>query len=194
MALLHDSEHLTEADYLALEHESEIKHEYVGGTVYAMSGASLRHNLIAGNLVTALNPQLADSPCLVSPGDMRVKIAAARLSYRYPDVSVTCAPPEIDGANPGSLLNPAVLIEVLSSSTALVDRNEKLREYRQIPTLYAYLLVSQDTPRIERYLRQNEQDWLYTEAAGLDASVALPDLKCALKLADIYRKVTFNEP
>ncbi|GAB4512088.1 MAG: Uma2 family endonuclease [Anaerolineae bacterium] len=181
---------IPEAAYLALERDSSTKHEYGQGQVFAMTGASasLEHNLIVGNTVTTLNNQLAESPCIVSPSDMRVKIPAAR-AYRYPDVSVVCAPPEMED---GSLLNPVVLIEVPSPSTALVDRNQKLREYRQIDKLQEYVLISPDEPRIERFLRQPEDNWLYTEVVSLENKLELPSIACHLALADVYRKVAFG--
>lgn len=184
---------LTEAEYFALEQASEIKHEYVGGEIIAMSGASLTHNTIVANLMTTLGGQLGDSPCLVVASDMRLKIESARVSYRYPDVTVICDTPQIVGENPGTLLNPTVLIEVLSDSTAMTDRTDKLREYRQLPSLQAYLLITQDTPRIERYLRGDDPHWLYMDMVGMAGEITIPPLNCTLKLADVYKKVTFGE-
>lgn len=183
--------HITEADYLAFERNSDTKHEYANGKIYAMTGASWQHNVICANVVTALNMQLAKSPCVVV-NDMRVQVAAAK-SYRYPDVAVVCDPPQFADERTDTITNPALLIEVLSPSTALVDRNEKLREYRQLASLQAYLLIARDEPRIERFLRQDAQNWLYADVTGLDARLALPaPLNGALALADVYRKITFD--
>lgn len=188
----HETQTMTEAEYLEFDRASDIKHEFVNGEVYSMAGASLAHNLIVGNTVTALNNQLANSPCLVSTSDMRVKISQRR-SYRYPDVTIICDDPELDDSHYDILMNPTVLIEVLSPSTALIDRNEKLREYRQIVSAREYLLISQDEARIERFLRQNDNEWIYTDVSGITATIEIPSVGCVLALSDVYRKVTFNQ-
>jgi Uma2 family endonuclease len=191
MALPHQ-DNWTEAEYLAFERESELKHEYAAGTVRAMTGASWSHNVICVNISTSLNVQLAQTDCRVTSGDMRLHIAAAH-TYRYPDVMVVCDKPQFVGERVDTIANPLVVIEVLSASTELIDRNTKLDEYLQIPSLQAYLLVAQQTAKVERYLRQASGDWLYTPVIGTSARLALPavggDNGCTLSLADIYRKV-----
>lgn len=184
----------TVAAYLRIDQDSPGKVEFAAGEIVAMSGASSTHNLITGNLVTLLNVTLRDTPCLVYPGELRVSIPAAQ-AYRYPDVSVVCDEPQINTDEaPGSLLNPVLLVEVLSPSTQITDRNAKLREYRQIPSLAAYLLVSQDIPHIEVYQRQTDTpgQWLYSDAAGLEGSISLLDPACVLPLREVYRKVGFE--
>ena len=123
---------------------------------------------------------------------MRVQIKFAG-AYRYPDISVVCGEPEFAETKPVSLLNPTILIEVLSPSTAVADRIQKLREYRRIPALQEYLLISQDSPRIERFLKQDDINWLYTDLSGLDQSLALPSVDCTLKFADVYRRIAFDQ-
>ena len=190
MALPHNPGTLTEDEYLAFEHRSEIKHEFVNGEVVAMTGASWKHNVICANTSAALHSQLTESPCIVTASDMRLKIAATN-TYRYPDVMVICGEPLFTDDRSDIVLNPVVLIEVLSPSTALIDRNEKLREYRQIPILQAYLLLSQDSPRAERYLRQDERNWLYTDISGLNTHIDLEAISCTLALNNVYNKIIF---
>lgn len=183
---------MTEAEYLAFNADSETKHEFSAGQVYAMTGGSVRHGIITMNVGTHLNNQLGDRDCTVTSSDVRVYIAS-KSAYRYPDVTVFCGQPEyVEGRN-DTITNPVVLVEVLSPSTALLDRNEKLTEYTQIDRLQAYLLVSQQEPRIERYMRHGTGEWLYTIANGLDEFIALPTLQCTLELSKIYQKVTFDE-
>ncbi len=188
---LPQSDYITEAEYLALERASEVKHEYAAGEVIAMTGATWQHNAIVGNVITALNTHLRETPCIVNASDMRVRVDAAH-SYRYPDVSVVCEPPQIEGEAPGWLVNPVVLIEVLSATTQVIDREAKLREYTQIPSLQAYLLITQENPRVERYLRGDDPNWLYTDGAGLEAAIEIPPLGCTLSLADVYLKIAFE--
>lgn len=181
---------MSESEYLALDRQSDIRHEYVDGHVLAMSGASWYHNLICTNISSRLNGLLKDKPCYVLASDMRIKTLAR--SYRYPDVVVICGEPQFIDERSDTVTNPQVLIEVLSPSTALIDRNEKLREYRQFSTLQEYLIVAQSEARVERFVRQDEQNWLYTDIGGMESSVTIPSLSCTLPLAEIYSKVVFQ--
>jgi Uma2 family endonuclease len=189
---LPDSTFVTEQEYLEFEQSSELKHEYTGAEIIAMSGASREHNLIALNISTSLNSQLAERHCEIYQSDMRVQVKSSG-SYRYPDISVVCGEPEFADTNPESLLNPTVLIEVLSSTTAITDRIQKLREYRRIPSLHEYLLISQDSPRVERYLRQDDINWLYTDLSGIEQKLKLPSINCVLQFSEIYRKINFED-
>jgi Uma2 family endonuclease len=173
-------------EYLALERAAETKSEYADGCIYAMTGASWTHGLINANISRSLGNQLLDRPCHVHIADLRVKAATAR-SYRYPDITVVCGQPEFEDKRSDTVLNPTVLIEVLSPSTEASDRGRKFAEYRGIPSLREYLLVSQDLPRVERYARQAE-GWLLTVAEGLEAKVRLDAIGCALDLAEVYHK------
>jgi Uma2 family endonuclease len=183
---------MTEAEYLALEASSEYKHEYSQGSVYAMTGGSIRHGVITVNIGTQLNNQLANRDCTVTSSDVRIYIARKQ-AYRYPDVMVFCGDPAYVRERIDTISNPVVLIEVLSPSTALVDRNDKLLEYTRVESLQAYLLVSQHEPRIERYMRHESGEWLYTIASGLDSEIALPAIGCTLALSKVYQKVTFDQ-
>lgn len=191
MALPHSTTY-SEQDYLALDQASDIKYEYADGEVFAMSGATRVHNLIVSNVHLSLGNQLLGRPCEIYMADMRVQVRASG-SYRYPDVSIVCAPPEFADTQPESLLNPTVLIEVISDSSAVTDRIQKLDEYRRIPSLQEYLLISQDRPRIERYQRQDDLNWLYTDLQGLDQQLDLPSLNGVLRLSDVYRRIEFED-
>lgn len=184
---------VTPEEYLAFERASEIKHEYLGGEVYAMTGASRNHNKIVANTLASLHGQLRKSPCEIYPSDMRVKTRSPVL-YTYPDITIVCDEPQFEDTILDTLLNPTVIIEVLSPSTEAYDRGNKFRHYRTIPSLQEYVLIAQDSRRIERYLRQPNNEWLLSEAAGPDATLTLPSIQCELALADVYEKVTFEDP
>jgi Uma2 family endonuclease len=178
----------TPESYLEFERASETKHEYLDGEVYEMVGGSPRHNLIMVRTLGSLDAQLANRPCFVYPSDQRVRVKKAKF-YTYPDISVVCGEPVYED---DTLLNPNVIIEVLSPSTEQYDRGRKLLYYQLLESLQSYLLISQDSPRIEHYERRSEGAWLYTVTAGLDASLELPAIDCTLRLRDVYQKVTFD--
>jgi Uma2 family endonuclease len=188
VALTQESTRMTEAEYLAFERASETKHEYIDGHVYAMTGGSPAHNLITMYTAVSLANQLQGQPCAVYPSDMKIK---ANRDYVYADVSVVCGDPQYQDKD--ILLNPIVVVEVLSPTTEQYDRGRKFQQYRQLESLQEYLLIEQDKPRIEHYLRQADNTWLLADAVGLDASLELPSIGCTLKLADVYQKVTFEQ-
>jgi len=179
--------HYTAEEYLSLERSASIKSEFHDGQIYAMTGVSRAHNLITINIARELSQQLKQRPCEAYINDMRVKAAKAR-SYHYPDIAVVCGTPEFEDAQLDTLLNPTLLIEVLSPSTEAYDRGGKFSHYRKIASLREYLLVTQDQAGIERYLRQGEV-WILSEAQGLDASVSLESIDCQLSLREVYDKV-----
>jgi Uma2 family endonuclease len=182
----------TPEEYLRIERSLEQRHEYYRGEMFAMSGASRAHNLIGINVSASLHAQLADRPCEVYQNDMRVKAATAAM-YFYPDVVATCENPRFEDDAFDTLLNPQVIVEVLSDSTASFDRGAKFEAYRQIASLREYVLVDQSRAHVERYLRDVEQNrWVLDEAHGLDAEIELPSLACRLKLSDVYAKVTWG--
>jgi Uma2 family endonuclease len=179
---------ITEAQYLAMERAAETKNEFLDGEIYAMAGASERHNLVATSTLASLYSQLRGRPCRVYPSDMRVKVAATGL-YTYPDISVVCGRAELADENRDTLLNPVLIIEVLSKSTAGYDRREKFSQYRRIPTLTDYLLISQTRCLVEHYLRQPDGKWLLTEYNDLNDVVELPSIGCRLALSEVYEQV-----
>ena len=153
-----------------------------------MVGASKRHNLITANLIRVLGNQLLNRPCNVYPSDMRVKVSATG-KYTYPDVSVACDEEKFDDAEKDTLLNPLVIIEVLSESTEAYDRGKKFEQYQQIESLKEYLLVAQEPQRLEQYVRQSESEWRYSEFHDAEDVVKINIIGCELPLKDIYAKV-----
>lgn len=151
-------------EYLALEAESEIKHEYLAGEVFAMAGGSITHGALAMAVGTALSNALRDRACRVLSSDVRVRVKATDLTA-YPDVTVVCQKIEVDDADPHGVLNPTVIVEILSPSTEAPDRGAKAAHYRRIPSLREYVLVAQGEPLIEVYRRNERGNWeLFVEA------------------------------
>jgi Uma2 family endonuclease len=179
---------ITEAQYLAMERASETKHEFRDGEVYAMAGASERHNLVTTSTLASLHGQLRGRPCRVYPSDMRVKVAATGL-YTYPDISVVCGRTELADENQDTLLNPALIVEILSKTTSRYDHEEKFSHYRRIPTLMEYLLIAQTRCFVEHYLRQPDGKWLLTEYNDLSAVIELPSIGCRLALSEVYEQI-----
>lgn len=178
----------TVEEYLAFERSSDEKHEFVDGEVYAMSGAKLSHVRIVRNTMSTLANQLADERCEPLSNDMRLKVSPR--DYTYPDIIVVCGEPQlVEDAYLDTLLNPTLIVEVLSPSTEKFDRTRKFELYRQIESLREYVLIAQDRPRIERYLRHEAGEWLYKDAAGLE----LQSIGCTLHLGEVYRQVTFED-
>ena len=180
----------TPEEYLARERKALNKSEYRDGRIYAMPGASRAHNLITVNTLVEIHLPLRDRTCEVYPSDMRVKVSAAGL-YTYPDVIVVCDEPRFEDGHFDTLLNPTVLIEVLSPSTAAYDRGEKFRRYQYLDSLCEYILISQDRIRVEHYLRQ-EDGWDLTEFRSLSDVCQLVSIGCELSLQAIYAKVNFS--
>jgi Uma2 family endonuclease len=173
-------------EYFRFEERSPIKHEYVAGEVYAMSGATARHNIIAGNIFALLHSAEDDGPCRVFINDMRVEVAGDR--YYYPDVAVVCTPiAELDVVVRG----PCVVVEVTSPNTARIDRGEKLDAYRKIPALRAYLIVDHRRRRVERHWRESSSgEWMREEIVGeAETPIPVPCLDVSLTLDAIYRRV-----
>lgn len=178
----------TAEEYLALERSSlEGKCEFVDGQIFARAGVSREHNLIGVNIASELSTQLKGRPYEAYANDMRVKAAEAK-GYHYPDIAVVCGQPEFEDGQLDTLLNPTVLVEILSPSTEAYDRGDKFAAYRKIASLREYLLVAQDKPRIERYLRQGDS-WILTETSGLDGVVDLENIGCVLALREVYDRV-----
>ncbi len=180
---------LTAAEYLALERKAEQKSEYFAGELFAMAGASRRHNAIVASIIRVLGNQLLERPCNVYPSDMRVKIPALG-KYTYPDVVVVYGEEIFEDEHNDTLLNPQVIIEVLSESTEAYDRGKKFEHYQRLDSLAEYLLVAQDSHRIECYVRHNDRTWTYTEFHQLEDLVPLTTIDCTLPLKDVYAKVS----
>lgn len=183
---------MTEQEYLVFEEKSDTKHEFVNGNVYAMTGASWTHNVICLNTGATLNNQLKNRDCTAVVGDVRLKVES-KVSHRYPDIMIVCGEPKFVDNRVDTISNPALVIEVLSPSTALIDLNDKLHEYLKLASLKEYVIVAQHEARIERYLLHESGEWLYKQVAGLDNHIELPSIDCLLSLADVYSKVVFKE-
>jgi|SRR5437016_2563699 len=181
---------LTEAEYLEIERAAEVKSEFFEGEIFAMAGGTPQHSLIATNLVGEFRNRLKDKSCVPYNADLRIKIEATGL-YTYPDLSVICDSLRFAEGTDDTVVNPTVLVEVLSDSTEAYDRGKKFEHYRQIPALREYLLVSQKEPRIEQFIRQPNDHWLLVEAAGLEKSLELPSLGIVISLEEIFLKVNF---
>lgn len=179
--------YLTPEEYLAFERKATTKHEYLNGQIVAMSGASFAHNFLTMNVANQLYNQLIGGECQVAASDMRVK-ATQMGSYFYPDVVVVCGEPRAEDETFDTLLNPTLIIEILSPSTETYDKGEKFEHYQQITSLKDYILISQNKVHVEHYRRQ-ENEWLQTEFAELEDVLSLRSVGCELRLQDIYRRV-----
>nr|WP_320015515.1 Uma2 family endonuclease [uncultured Desulfobacter sp.] len=183
---------ITQEEYLELERTSEIKHEYFNGQIFAMTGGSLNHNRISRNIDRKLGNQLEGSPCENFVGDMRVKIQGNE-KYTYPDITVVCGNIELEKIKGvETLLNPIVIMEILSESTEAYDRGTKFRHYRLIPSLQEYILVSQDHCLVELYRRGDNDIWqILSPCTDMNKSVSIASADCELLLSDIYYRVEF---
>ena len=186
-------------EYLVMERSSEERHEYLDGDVYAMAGESPEHGAICMNLYGSLWPQLRDTPCQAFAKDTKVRSGRLPLPghvmqglFSYPDLVGVCGAMQFHDQVRDVLLNPSLIIEVLSPSTEACDRGEKFRRYRTwLPTLQDYLLVAQDKPLIDHYHRVEENRWELVPREGLEASLYLESVHCTLRLADVYDRIIF---
>ena len=183
---------MTEAEYLLFERESDIKHEFLNGRVYAMAGASWEHNQIFTATLASLYAQLRGKNCTANPSDQRVKVMQTSF-IAYPDISVVCGEPRFAGDEYETITNPIVIIEILSDSTEGYDRGVKFQNFRNFPTLQDYILISQDKARIEGYTRQDNGKWLLTDTIGLNSVHKIASIECVLKLKEIYERIIFPE-
>ena len=182
---------LTPEEYLEIERKAEHKSEYYQGEMFAMAGGSRRHNLIVVNISAELRQRLKARPCEVYPSDMRQRVSPVGL-YTYPDTSVVCGEPKFADDQKDTLLNPVLIVEVLSDSTRDYDRGRKFQYYRSLPSLREYLTVEQDSPHVELWARQDEGGWLLTEFGDLGQTVQLASIDCTLPLAEVYDKVDWT--
>lgn len=176
--------------YLAIEREQELRHEFVAGQVYAMTGASENHNLIVANLVMTIGAQLKTKPCRLYANDMKVRIELADAST-YPDIVALCGEREFYDQRRDVITNPALIIEVLSKSTEGYDRGDKFAIYRRLPSLREYALISQDRVAIDVYSRQSDGRWLLSAFDQIEQIITLESVGCDLPVAEVYDKVEF---
>lgn len=190
------------AEYLEMERASEEKHEYLDGYIYAMAGETKAHGRISVNLIGELHAQLKNTTCEVFAKDTKVRsgvdpnpIWPPQGMFSYPDLVVLCGAGEYHDHYQDVLLNPRVIIEVLSTTTAGFDSSEKFRRYREhLPTLTDYLLVSQFEPAIDHFRKQPDGTWLLAPVKGLTATLWIEAINCTLRLSDIYARVNFDVP
>jgi len=181
----------TEAEYLAFERASKEKHEFIDGEIVSMSGASEPHNRIVTNVSVSLYNQIGERPCSVYTSDMRVRIS--RRQYTYPDVTIVCGVSVLaEDDDQDVMLNPTVIIEVLTPSTQGYDRGDKFTLYRTLPSLQEYVLISQNRIQIERYTRQPDNLWLFADTQQIDGFLSLTSIGCILSAKDVYRRIQFE--
>jgi len=180
---------LTSEEYLAIERDADIKSEYFEGEIFAMAGAGRNHNLVEANIMRVLGNQLIESPCNVYPSDMRVKISRID-KYVYPDISVACDDEEFEDDENDTLLNPIVIMEILSKSTEAYDRGKKFEHYQYIDSFSEYFLISPNSYRVEQYVRRNKRIWTYYLFQDEDDVINIKSIGCELFLRDIYKKIS----
>jgi Uma2 family endonuclease len=183
---------LTPQQYLERERAAATRSEYLRGEAFAMTGASRRHNLISLNVASGIHAQFVDRPCEVYQSDMRVKVSDSGL-YTYPDVVATCEAPIFEDEHVDTLLNPQVIVEVLSASTEAYDRGTKFGSYRQLDSLKDYVLISQESVLVERFTKQSDGQWLLWSSNRVTEALEIESIACRLKLTDIYARVSFAE-
>jgi len=179
---------ITEEEYLEQERASEVKHDFYQGEIFAMAGASERHNLIVSNVIGELRTQLKNTPCRVYPGDMRLNISETGLNT-YPDAMVICGKREFTDEQRDTVLNPDVIIEVLSDSTESYDRGLKFENYRKLSSLKEYVMISQNKPKIERYYKDVNGNWVLYESDEANPAITIDSIDCRLTHSEVYDKV-----
>lgn len=179
-------------EYFRIERNSAVKHEFRDGEIIDMSGGSLEHSLIIANVIGEIGSRLEGSPCRVYDSNLRVRIAR-KLRYACPDVTVICREPQLDPDDPSgtTVVNPRLVVEVLSPATELYDRGEKLRRSVEMESLQEYVMVAQDEARVETLFRQQEGTWLFAAACGIESTARLRSLNVDLPLRELYAGVTF---
>lgn len=182
---------LSTTDYLHGERQVPEKHEYIQGQIYAMAGASREHNQLVFNLAGLLHAQLRAKPCSAFVADMRVRTRPNE-AYFYPDLAVVCGELQFEDEQSDTLLNPSVIIEVLSPSTEGYDRGAKFAHYRRLDSLQEYLLVAQDRLSMECYRRAPQGQWLLSEVNKGEDEITLKSINCLLKVRDVYEKVLID--
>ena len=180
----------TPEQYLAMERKAGFKSQYYDGFITAMAGASNAHNVIAINTASEISFQLKGRPCVVFANDMRLCVSKTGL-YTYPDVMAVCGERQYLDADVDTLLNPALIVEVLSETTESYDRGKKFGHYQRLTSLKEYVLVAQDEVRVERYTRQGD-DWILSVFTSLDDTLRLTSIDCEIPLREIYEKVEFS--
>lgn len=180
------------AEYLTLERASDTRSEFREGEIVPMPGASRIHNLIVASILANIYNQIRKRNCEVYASDMRVKVTSGG-NYTYPDIVIVCGTPQLEDEHLDTLLNPSVIVEVLSQSTESYDRGDKFEQYRSIDSLSDYILISQERFRVEHFIRQPDDFWLYRSYSALSEQVHIDSIDCILPLEEVYEKIDPNE-
>ncbi|MGN6400778.1 MAG: Uma2 family endonuclease [Flavisolibacter sp.] len=191
MALPASIKHISIQEYLEAEELSVEKHEYYAGEVFAMAGAGYNHNLIVRNSLSSIDNFLKGKSCNIFPSDLKVHIEANSL-FTYPDLSVICGDPQFWNGRTDTVLNPSMLIEVLSKSTQQYDRLEKFHLYREIPSLKEYVIIYSWEMRLEQYVKKSPNEWLLTEFKLPDEQIKFNSIELSIALQEFYRDVDFT--
>lgn len=187
-----DNSYMTKAEYLEFLSNSELKYEYIRGEVFAMAGAKPNHNHLTMSLSYLIYASLIGKSCTPFGGDQRLEIEKLD-TYFYPDLSVVCGDPQFTDDSLPAIVDPVLIIEVLSPSTESFDRGKKFQMYRQLDSLREYALVSQESARIERFYLNANGIWEFSDTVGLEASITLKSIDCTITLADVYANVVFED-
>ncbi len=182
---------MTESEYLEMERNSDVKHEFYQGEMFAMAGAKKAHNAISVNILIEIGNQMKDRPCFVFGSDMRVQVSTNGL-YTYPDIVAVCGEEKYLDHTEDTLLNPSLIIEVLSDSTENYDRGKKFALYRGLDSLKEYVLVSSEYRKVEIFRKNAAGEWVLSDV-NEDEPAVLESVGCSLLLNDIYNKVEFPE-
>ncbi len=194
MSSLGQKRFYTLEEYFSLAKNSEERYEYWHGEIFCMSGGSKEHAFIATNVARRLGNQLEGRNCRVINSDMAIKVPTAP-PLRYADLSVACGGLEFETVNGIDLLiNPILLVEVLSGTTQRFDRHQKFEFYKSIPAFREYLLITQYQPSITQYLKQGDGTWQGSEVIGLDSQIYLPSIDCTLQLSEVYQSGARKPP
>ncbi len=182
---------LSVANYLELEQNSDIRHEYHRGELFAMAGGTRNHSVLGSNIVTEFNLLTRRSGCTTFNGDLRIRIEAEDC-FLYPEAAVVCGPEQFSAIDPNALVNPVLVAEVLSDSTEAYDRGEKFKLYRTLGSLSEYVLISQKQPLVEVFSRDDNGSWQFRVNEGLEATISLRSMKADIAMQDLYRGVVWG--
>ncbi len=183
---------LTEKEYLAVERTAEIKSEFFQGEMFGLAGTTVRHNAIVNNVVLRIGSKLKKTNCSFYTLDIKVKIQKSGL-YTYPDFMAVCGEPQFIDEEKDVIINPVLIVEVLSPSTEQYDRTTKFSHYRKIETLNEYILIAQESARVEQFVKLKNEQWVYSEYKSLSQSISFHSIQQKLSLNKIYSGIVFDK-
>jgi Uma2 family endonuclease len=201
MGLPNTLPYFTPEEYLEFERESDVKHEYLDGLIYAMAGSSPQHSTISVNISEIITRQLRGTACRPFSSDMKTRCIPLesgqkrkRGLFAYPDFIVVCGEPVFHDEQQDVLINPKLIVEVLSRSTEAYDRDEKFARYQELDSFTDYLLIAQDCSRVEHFIKQPNGEWICTIETDLTKSVFLASINCRVPLSEVYEWVNLTKP